>query len=50
MKIALVHDYLNQYGGAEKVLEVFTEIFPDAQFIPCFTIKKSWISFFRTKK
>ncbi|TSD02141.1 MAG: group 1 glycosyl transferase [Parcubacteria group bacterium Athens0714_26] len=35
MKIALVHDYLNQYGGAEKVLEAFTEIFPDA---PIYTL------------
>jgi glycosyltransferase involved in cell wall biosynthesis len=35
MKVALVHDYLNQYGGAEKVLEVFTEIFPDA---PIYTL------------
>lgn len=30
MKIALVHDYLVQYGGAERVLEAFTEIFPEA--------------------
>jgi len=30
MKIALVHDYLVQYGGAERVLECFTEIFPHA--------------------
>ena len=30
MKIALVHDYLVQYGGAERVLEAFTEIFPKA--------------------
>jgi glycosyltransferase involved in cell wall biosynthesis len=30
MKIAIVHDYLNQYGGAEKVIEVFNELFPDA--------------------
>lgn len=35
MRVALVHDYLNQYGGAEKVLEAFTEIFPDA---PIFTL------------
>jgi glycosyltransferase involved in cell wall biosynthesis len=35
MKIALVHDYLNQYGGAERVLEAFTEIYPDA---PIFTL------------
>jgi len=30
MRIALVHDYLVQYGGAERVLEAFTEIFPKA--------------------
>ncbi|HCP08486.1 MAG TPA: glycosyltransferase family 4 protein [Candidatus Moranbacteria bacterium] len=35
MKIALVHDYLVQVGGAEKVLECFTELFPHA---PIFTL------------
>jgi len=30
MKIALVHDYLIQDGGAEKVLKAFSEIWPDA--------------------
>ncbi|HEX9664898.1 MAG TPA: glycosyltransferase [Patescibacteria group bacterium] len=30
MKVALVHDYLAQDGGAEKVLKVFQEIFPGA--------------------
>jgi glycosyltransferase involved in cell wall biosynthesis len=30
MKVALVHDYLNQMGGAERVLMAFHEIFPDA--------------------
>ncbi len=30
MRVALVHDYLVQYGGAERVLEVFSEIFPNA--------------------
>lgn len=34
MKVALVHDYLNQYGGAERVLDVFHAMFPDA---PVFT-------------
>ena len=28
--MALVHDYLNQPGGAEKVVEVFTHMFPGA--------------------
>ncbi len=30
MKIALVHEFLNQLGGAEKVLEDLLEIWPDA--------------------
>ncbi|MBU3901194.1 glycosyltransferase [Patescibacteria group bacterium] len=35
MRVALVHDYLNQYGGAERVLEAFCELWPDA---PIFTL------------
>lgn len=31
MKIALIHDYLNQYGGAERVLDSFIKIFPGAK-------------------
>jgi glycosyltransferase involved in cell wall biosynthesis len=30
VKVALVHDWLNQYGGAERVLEEFHALFPDA--------------------
>lgn len=30
MKVALVHDYLKEYGGAERVLEALHEIFPKA--------------------
>jgi glycosyltransferase involved in cell wall biosynthesis len=30
VRVALVHDYLNQYGGAERVLEVFHELYPNA--------------------
>ena len=30
MKVALVHDHLTQDGGAERVLRVFREIFPEA--------------------
>ena len=35
MKVAIVHDYLNQFGGAERVLEILHELFPEA---PIFTI------------
>ena len=34
MKIALVHDYIKEYGGAERVLEALHELYPDA---PVFT-------------
>jgi glycosyltransferase involved in cell wall biosynthesis len=30
MKVAIAHDYLNQMGGAERVVLAFHEIFPDA--------------------
>lgn len=29
-KVCIVHDFLVQYGGAEKTVEVISEIFPDA--------------------
>ncbi len=31
MKIALVHDYIKEYGGAERVLETLHELYPDAE-------------------
>ena len=34
MKVAIVHDWLNQTGGAEGVLETLVEMFPKA---PVFT-------------
>lgn len=30
MRVALVHDYLKEYGGAERVLEALHEIYPQA--------------------
>lgn len=30
MKVALVHDYIKEYGGAERVLETLHEMYPDA--------------------
>jgi glycosyltransferase involved in cell wall biosynthesis len=35
MKVALIHDHLAQEGGAEKVLKVLTEMFPEA---PIYTL------------
>ncbi|HEX8964959.1 MAG TPA: glycosyltransferase [Patescibacteria group bacterium] len=34
-KIALVHDYIKEYGGAERVLEALHQMYPDA---PVFTL------------
>src|SRR3989344_2348956 len=35
MKVALVHDFLNTWGGGEYVLKVFSEIYPD---VPIYTL------------
>jgi glycosyltransferase involved in cell wall biosynthesis len=37
MKVAIIHDYLNQRGGAEKVLEAVTQLYPRA---PVYTLLK----------
>lgn len=41
MKIALVHDYLNEFGGAERVLLALSEIWPDAPIYTAFYRKDS---------
>ena len=41
MKVALVHDYLKEYGGAERVLEALAEIYPDATIYTAFYQKGS---------
>ncbi|HAZ73363.1 MAG TPA: glycosyl transferase [Candidatus Pacebacteria bacterium] len=40
-KIALVHDYLREYGGAERVLEALHEIFPQAPVYTAFVDSKA---------
>lgn len=41
MKIALVHDYLNEFGGAERVLKVLSEMYPEAPIYTAFRVKGS---------
>ncbi len=41
MKIALVHDYIKEYGGAERVLEALCEVFPQAPIYTAFYKKGS---------
>jgi glycosyltransferase involved in cell wall biosynthesis len=46
MRVAIVHDYLVQRGGAERVVEVFHEMFPDAPiFTSVFNPDTTWPSF-----
>jgi len=61
MKVALVHDYIKEYGGAERVLETLHELYPDADvftsvYLPKFlgphrarfknwNIKTSWFQY-----
>jgi glycosyltransferase involved in cell wall biosynthesis len=41
MKVALVHDYLREWGGAERVLTALHEMFPDAPVYTAFYDKKA---------
>ncbi len=41
MKIALVHDYLREYGGAERVVEAMHELWPQAPLCTAFVDWKS---------
>ena len=41
LKVALIHDHLAQDGGAEKVLQVFIEMFPNAPIYTLLYDKKS---------
>jgi glycosyltransferase involved in cell wall biosynthesis len=50
MKIALVHDYLTQQGGAENVFKIFTEIFPDAPIYTFFYDYKKFENFLAGRK
>ena len=41
MKVAIVHDYLNEFGGAERVLLALSEMFPKAPIYTAFYKKGS---------
>ncbi|HCR35873.1 hypothetical protein A2130_04735 [Candidatus Woesebacteria bacterium GWC2_33_12] len=41
MKIALVHDYIKEYGGAERVLKTLSSLFPEAPIYTAFRVKNS---------
>lgn len=41
MKIAIVHDYIKEFGGAERVLEALCEIYPESPIFTAFVDKSS---------
>lgn len=41
MKIALVHDFIKEYGGAERVLKVLADMFPEAPIYTAFKVRGS---------
>lgn len=41
MKVALVHDYIREYGGAERVLKTLSEMFPKAPIYTAFRVRGS---------
>ena len=50
MKIALIHDYLIQIGGAERVLEAFCEMFPEAPIYTLLYDEQATSGIFRNRK
>jgi len=49
MKIALVHDFLTQNGGAEKVLRAFKQAYPEAPIYVLFADKNKFAPTFNPK-
>jgi len=41
MKIALVHDYIKEFGGAERVLRMLADMYPEAPIYTAFRVKGS---------
>src|SRR3990170_6228495 len=49
MRVALVHDFLKEYGGAERFLEVLSDLFPDAPIFTAFYLPQSMHRRFETR-
>ncbi len=41
LKVALVHDYIKEFGGAERVLKTLSEMYPNAPIYTAFRVKDS---------
>ena len=50
LKVAILHDCLNQQGGAERVLKTFLEIFPSADLYTLIFDEKKFPEFSKNLK
>jgi len=50
MKVAILHDYLNQFGGAERVLKTIIDLFPNADIFTLLYNKERTSYLFEEKK
>ena len=50
MKVAIVHDYLNQFGGAERCVAAMLEAFPSADLYASFYVPEDTFDAFRRIK
>jgi len=50
MKVAIVHDYLNQFGGAERCVAAMLEAFPNADLYASFYVPEDTFDAFRRIK
>lgn len=50
MKVALIHDHLAQDGGAEKVLKVLAEMFPDAPIYTLLYEEKNALKYYQGRR
>ena len=50
LKVALVHDFLTQYGGAERVLEVLTAMYPEAPIYTLIAEKENFPTWLQGKQ
>jgi glycosyltransferase involved in cell wall biosynthesis len=50
MKVALIHDHLAQDGGAEKVLKVLAEMFPEAPIYTLLYEKKNTDKYYKNRQ
>ncbi|MGB9586963.1 MAG: glycosyltransferase family 4 protein, partial [Armatimonadota bacterium] len=48
MRLAIVHDFLTQMGGAEQVVKIFREIYPDAPIYTSVYVPSSVCPSFQT--